>query len=54
MFPRGGTSGLRFRLAPVAMDVTLICTGPCVVVGAFRSDLSVCCCRSRPGCRSWP
>lgn len=33
--PRGGTSGLVFRLAPVAMDVTLICTGPALGVGAF-------------------
>ena len=33
--PRGGPSGLVFRLAPVAMDVTLICTGPALGVGAL-------------------
>ncbi len=39
---------------PVAMDVTLTCTGLASWRGCLTADLSVCCCRSRPGRRWWP
>ena len=37
-----------------AMDVTHRCTGPALWRGCSCPDLSVCCCRSRPGLRLWP